>query len=284
VFLTEGLRKPTLLAAAAILLFHLLGSVAARADDDSYSVDGGTYRVVAPPGWDGKSALPLVLFLHGYGQTSAEIVATPDLPGAVTSLGALLVVPDGLNRAWSHAGGPRHDRDDIAFLRDVVADAKRRWPIDSSRVYASGFSIGASMAWDLACHAAEGFAAFLPVSGDFWEPYPEHCDSGPVNLRHVHGIADTTFPMTGRSLRGGQYTQGKLDTSWDILRAADGCKAEPDRLVDETVEAWEGKLACRMWSSCGSGRQLELCLHTDGHDMEPAFLHASLVWALQLNR
>jgi poly(3-hydroxybutyrate) depolymerase len=87
--------------------------------------------------------------------------------------------------------------------------------------------------------------------------------------------------MAGRTLHG-KYAQGNVDRGWDILRATDGCAAEPDRTVSEDVQAWERKLACRIWSSCRSGRQLELCTHTDGHDMEPAFLHASLIWAMQL--
>ncbi len=267
------------LAAALILLFVLDGGRTAAAQV-LYSVADGTYRAVEPPGWDRKTAVPLVLFLHGYGQDSADITGDSALSAAVTSLGALLVVPDGLHHAWAHVGAPTHARDDIAFLRAVIVDAKRRWPIDASRVYASGFSIGASMVWDLACHAAQGFAAFLPVSGAFWLPYPEHCDSGPVTLRHVHGLLDKTVPMAGRTIFG-QFTQGDVGKGFDILRATDRCAPEPDRTVNETVQAWDGALACRIWSSCRSGHELELCTHPDGHDMEPAFLHASLIWALQ---
>jgi len=266
--------------AAVVLLLHLGGSASA---DGSFTAADGSYRAVEPPGWDRRSALPLVLFLHGYGQSSADMVGDSGVAAAATSLGALFVAPDGLHHAWAHVGAPTRDRDDIAFLGAVITDAERRWPIDAAKVYASGFSIGASMVWDLACHAAQGFAAFLPVSGDFWLPYPERCESGPVNLRHVHGLADTTVPMAGRTIRG-RFTQGNVDKGWGILRATDGCAVAPDRTASEDVHAWEGKLACRIWSSCQSGRQLELCTHSDGHDMEPAFLHASLIWAMQLGR
>ena len=54
--------------------------------------------------------------------------------------------------------------------------------------------------------------------------------------------------------------------------------------LQQDVGAWEGALNCRVWSSCSSGRQLELCLHSDGHDLEPGFLHAGLEWALALAR
>jgi polyhydroxybutyrate depolymerase len=260
----------------ALAVTALVASGSARAAGD-YAVANGTYRVVEPPGWDGKSPVPLVLYLHGYGQSSGDIVGDADLVAAVTSLGALLVVPDGLNRGWSHVGAPRRDRDDLGFLHAVVADAEARFPIDRAKVYATGFSIGGSMVWDLACHAAQGFAAFLPVSGAFWLPYPTQCESGPVTLRHVHGLSDTTVPMAGRTIRG-RFTQGDVRKGWEILRETDRCAVEPDHA------AKEGYLDCETWSSCAGGHQLSLCLHSDGHDMAPAYLHGGLVWAMTLPR
>ena len=262
---------------AAVLAACLLIGWNARAEDGLYSLAEGTYRAVAPPGWDGKSELPMVLYLHGYGQSSGDITGDADLVAAVTSHGALLVVPDGVGHAWPHVGAPRRERDDLAFLHGVVEDAKRRWPVDGGKIYAAGFSIGGSMVWDLACHAAQGFAAFLPVSGAFWLPYPERCESGPVSLRHVHGLTDTTVPMAGRTIFG-KFTQGDVGKGWDILRATDRCGAEPDSTVTE------GDLNCQQWSGCGSGRVLELCLHGDGHDMEPRYLSGGLAWAMRLGR
>lgn len=272
-------------SARALLLLLAVGAVSgagasARAEEGLYRIPTGTYRAAAPPGWNGTDKLPLVLFLHGYGESSAKIVGDKDMVAAVTGLGALLVAADGVNHAWSHVGAPRHDRDDIAFLRAVIADAETRWPIDRARVYAAGFSVGASMVWDLACHASEGFAAFVPVSGAFWLPFPGRCESGPVNLRHTHGMADPLVPMTGRTLRSGA-TQGDVHKGWDILLATDRCAATPDRTFVETVGAWEKRLECEDWTSCASGRELELCMHDDGHDMEPAFLRHGLEWAMR---
>jgi polyhydroxybutyrate depolymerase len=258
---------------AALALALLLAGHAACAAE-LYTIAAGTYRVVAPPGWDGKTPLPLVLYLHGYGQSSAEVVADADLVAAVTSVGALLVVPDGLDHAWSHVGAPRHARDDLGFLHAVVDDAERLWPVDRTKVIATGFSIGGSMVWDLACHAAQGFAAFLPVSGAFWLPYPTRCESGPVTLRHVHGLSDTTVPFEGRTILG-RFTQGDVRKGWEILRETDRCAVEPDS------ETKEGYLDCKTWTSCAGGHRLSLCLHGDGHDMAPAYLHGGLVWALQ---
>jgi len=256
-------------AVAALAVAAAILGASARADEP-IMLAGGDYRAVLPKDWDGTTPRPLVLFLHGYGQSSTDVTGDAGLAEAVTSLGAVLVVPDGLNHAWSHVGAPRHERDDLGFLHAVVADAERRWPIDPRKVYAAGFSIGGSMVWDLACHAPQGFAAFLPVSGAFWLPYPERCE-GPVRLRHVHGLTDTTVPMAGRTIFG-QFTQGDVRKGWDILLATDRCAAAPG------PSRREEDLTCQDWP-CANG-QLELCLHGDGHDMEPRYLHGGLAWAL----
>jgi polyhydroxybutyrate depolymerase len=262
--------------AAAILLAVAACAAPSHGEPGRYELANGSYRVAAPPGWDGKATLPLLLYLHGYNQSSAEVMADAALVDAVTGSGALLVVPDGLGKTWSHVGSPSHARDDLAFLHAVVDDARARYPVDGARIVAAGFSQGGSMVWDLACHASQGFAAFLPVSGDFWLPYPQGCESGPVNLRHIHGMNDQTFPMIGRPLRGGQYTQGDIGKSLTIMQQTDRCGSEADRIEQQ------GELKCWIWSSCLSGKRLELCLHGDGHEIKGQWLSEGIAWAFKL--
>ena len=239
------------------------------------TIADGTYRVATPPNWDGKQPLPLVLYLHGFREDSAKIMARDDLVDAATQMGALFVVPDGVDSGWSHAGAPSHKRDDIAFLHAVIADAETRYPVDRRRVFAAGFSIGASMVWDLACHGAAGFAAFLPFSGDFWMPYPSGCESGPVDLRHTHADNDHTFPMGGRPLMGGKFHQGDLHQGMAILEATDGCAVDADR------QSRDGDLDCESWSRCSSGKMIELCLHHEDHQIEGRWLKSGIDWALK---
>lgn len=250
-------------------------SVSAEAEPQRVSLVEGTYRGVVPPNWDGKRAMPLVLYLHGFREDSATITDNAGLVAAVNEFGALLIVPDGVDKSWSHTGAPSRKRDDIAFLHAVIVDAEQRWPVDKARIFATGFSIGGSMVWDLACHGATGFTAFLPFSGDFWMPYPEHCETGPIDLRHTHAVNDHTFPMSGRPLFGGQFHQGDVHQGFAILEATDSCAAEPDR------KSRDGDLDCESWTNCGSGKQLEMCLHNGDHQIQPDWLHRSIDWALR---
>ena len=261
------------LAVALIACFPL--SARALLPCDPCLLESGTYRAIPPPHWNGRDKLPVLLFLHGWQASGSDMVADDAVSGPAAKEGFLLIAPDGAAGTWSFTGAPSQGRDDIEFLREVLADVGRRWPVDAANVVASGFSIGGSMVWELACHAAEPFSAFLPFSGGFWEPLPSSCAAGPVNVRHVHGRADTTVPLAGR-LIGGRWRQGDILRGFNVWVTDDRCQPEPES------RQREGDLDCAAWSACGSGRSLQLCLHGRDHMIDPAWLDEGLRWALTL--
>src|SRR5207244_2426435 len=76
--------------------------------------------------------------------------------------GAIVVFPNGTTRfdsgrlaTWNAgdccAGAVKRGADDVGFIRAVVADVQKRWSVDKRRVYATGMSNGAMMAYRLAC-------------------------------------------------------------------------------------------------------------------------------------
>lgn len=261
---------------AALALAPTVAPTVARAEGpcEPCALPGGTYHAIAPPGWNGTDRLRLLLFLHGFRGTGTETIRDARITGPAGRLGFLVIGPDGLEGSWGHVGSAHRVRDDVAFLRAVVADAERRWPIDRGAVIAAGFSQGGSMVWDLACYAAPDFTAFLPFSGGFWMPMPDRCASGPVFLRHTHGTEDRVVPMQGRSFLGGKYRQGDIIAGFVRWRDADGCNLRPDMTADE------GDLSCESWTRCASGRRLQLCVDPQDHRFFGSWIEASLRWAL----
>jgi polyhydroxybutyrate depolymerase len=266
---------------AALAVSTLAMAAEARACDPTVActIADGDYFVHVPPGWDGHSALPVVMFFHGYGGSAEGVMADAGLGDALGGAGILLVAPQGLtengaNRSWSFPGKRFGGRDDFAFVGHVLDDVERRWPVDRSRVLAAGFSVGGSMVWSLACLTPGRFTAFAPVAGAFWRPEPTGCPGGPVSLRHVHGLADPMVPMQGRALRGGALHQGDVLAGMATWRRVDGCPEAPDR--DEK----RGALTCRTWSAsaCRSGRELVLCLHPGEHEIEPGWILDAFHW------
>jgi polyhydroxybutyrate depolymerase len=235
-------------------------------------VADGRYVAALPATWDGHARMPLLLFLHGYTGTGEAVLADQAVAPVAKAAGFLLVAPDGAGGSWAHVGSPSQARDDIAFLKAVLANVRRRWPVDPRLVVAGGFSQGASMVWDLACYDAGDFTAFLTFSGGFWQKLPHGCTSGRVNLRHVHGTADPTFPMAGRTILQ-KYRQGDILQGLAIWRTTDRCTDHPDQ------RRQTDGLDCAIWSRCASGAQLQFCRFPGGHEMQGRWLADGLAWA-----
>lgn len=234
------------------------------------TVGTGRYYAAPPPGWDGESPLPAVIFFHGYRSSGANAIANDALRQAVHAAGYLLVAPDGLAGTWAHVGSPSDRRDEMAFMDDVRADLMARWRVDSDRLLVTGFSQGGSMVWDLACYRGDAYTTFAPISGAFWQPLPDHCPGGPVTLRHVHGTADTVVPMAGRAIRE-TFRQGDVREGFALWRRHDGCAATPDRKINL------GELRCQVWTDCDGGA-LQLCLHDGGHRFRAAWVAEAIDW------
>lgn len=239
-------------------------------------VASGSYRIVLPPRAAGDRPVGAIMYFHGYQGSAEETIADPGLLAVARRLGVALVAPDGAGRTWSYPGSPARNRDEFAFVGQVLDDVVARFPIDPGRILASGFSQGGSMVWYLACRMPARFAAFAPIAGAFWEPLPERCDGPRPPLIHVHGTSDMTVPLAGRALRSGAR-QGDVFRSLATL-APGGCTAP----WAETARSPSGaeEIVCRIATGCGGEARLELCLHAGGHSADPAWVERA--WRLMM--
>jgi polyhydroxybutyrate depolymerase len=239
------------------------------------SVPTGTYLLHAPSGWDGKTALPTMMFFHGYRSSAANEMANPEMTRFADETNTLLIVPNGLNGQWSFPSSPHPGRDEFAFVAAVLDDVEKRVPVDQTRLWASGFSIGGSMTWYIACYLGNRFAAFAPIAGSFWDPAPSDCPSGPANIRHIHGLSDRTVPLEGRAI-GTSFRQGDTWVGLSMWKHINACKPEPTRIEKET------NMICRIWQNCGSGKELRLCLHPGEHEIWTDWLRDDSRWVDEL--
>lgn len=132
--------------------------------------------------------------------------------------------------------------DDVAFVRAVIADISRKQSVDAARVYAVGFSNGASLTYHLACHAADVFAAIAPVSGSI--EVPDCSPTDPVSVIIFHGTDDENVNYNGGIARHAIY--GRTDTTvFDAVTfwvRANGCDPEPSKsILGNTVRHTFGK-------------------------------------------
>ncbi|MEL6233170.1 MAG: PHB depolymerase family esterase [Pseudomonadota bacterium] len=237
------------------------------------AVPEGYYLALPPPDWDGVSPLGLVVFFHGWNSSPEGMTRNRALTAAVHRRGAMLILPWAQTGYWRQIGPGRAEpgRDEAAYVRAVMQDVAARWPIDPARRLASGFSRGASLVWNLACYTGELFTAFAPIAGGFWRTTPDECPSGPATLRHIHGTADRVVAFD----RQGVYNSAPIPDGFALLAGLAQC-AGPGAPVTQ------GKLTCRDWTACATGRALQLCLHDGGHSIPAEWVAEGYDWMIGL--
>ncbi len=156
-----------------------------------------SYRLYKPASV--AAPAPLVVMLHGGFGSAEQAERAYKWDELADSDKFIVAYPEGLHRAWNVNGGgccgrpAREGVDDVAFIGAAVADIAKNIAIDLARVYATGMSNGAIMAYTLACDT-DTFAAIGPVSGTQLDA----CRSPrPASVFHIHGTADRLVPYQG---------------------------------------------------------------------------------------
>ncbi|NNK77385.1 MAG: polyhydroxybutyrate depolymerase [Litoreibacter sp.] len=242
-------------------------------DADPCETPQGSYHAVLPEDHGGRK-LPALVFLHGAGGTGKGILRQAD---PFLERGYAVIGPNGMERegrfrtGWYFHPVWGEKRDELNFVREVIADAEARFGIDPDQVLLGGFSIGGSTASYLACADPTLARAYAPVAGGFWRPHPEDC-AGPVNLLHTHGWRDKTVPLEGRPLRDGFVYQGDIFVTLQIWRAENGC----DGMRADSFET-DGPFWRRKWETCNDGA-LEFALHDGAHSIPKGWSSMVMDW------
>jgi polyhydroxybutyrate depolymerase len=176
-----------------------------------------TYQVHVPNNL--KPGAALVLVLHGGGGSGAYAARHTAMSEVADREGFIAVYPDGTAplsavnnlRTWNAvhccSGAYQDGVDDVGFLTALIQKMQATYPIDSKRIYATGNSNGAMMAYRLAAEKSELIAAIAPLSGSIGGD-PDTSDSddsikiiptpkNPVAVAIFHGTADDTVLYQG---------------------------------------------------------------------------------------
>ena len=123
------------------------------------------YVVFIPHDYKADKAYPVILFLHGAGETKGgskepvEVGIGPAIKKHEKTFGFITVIPQSEKRTWQadSADGKRA----IAILDQVCMEYKT----DPKRIYLTGLSMGGFGTWSLAAKFPDRWAAIAPVCG-----------------------------------------------------------------------------------------------------------------------
>jgi putative tributyrin esterase len=100
-----------------------------------------TYRVILPAVIQPAQKLPVVYLLHGGGGNFREWSNDSDVARFAEG-GLILVMPEGESSYYTNAVDRPKDRFEDYIVKDLIADAESRFPIDPSRRSIFGVSMG----------------------------------------------------------------------------------------------------------------------------------------------
>lgn len=263
--------RPVLLAQILAGVVSVVLPISAAADQSCggpktpCETANGSYHIVVP---DRPGPHPVMMFLHGAGGQGSSLVRPSGTSKQAVERGYAYIAPNGLIRpgrnrpGWSFHPDFPGQRDEAAFLQEVMNDAATRFNIDRDHSILAGFSIGGSLVSYIACATPGAFGAYAPMSGSFWRPHPSGC-VGPVRLLHTHGWRDQVVPLEGRLIRqiaGRDFAQGDVFHAMTLWRAANGCDNYRADRFQTDGDFWR-----RIWTDCTPGTALELALFDGGH-------------------
>ncbi|VVT22908.1 putative polyhydroxybutyrate depolymerase [Roseovarius sp. EC-HK134] len=250
--------------AILLALSALTGPAWACGPDTDCQLGDRHYRIAMPEGQIG-SPVGAVVFAHGYRGSAAAVMQNQNLRQVVSDMGLALIALKSADDDWVIPYAPRHmDSDgsvEFRYVEAVIEDAARRFPIDTERLMAAGFSAGGMMVWNLACTMPERFAGFAAIAGTFWMKPPETCATPAASLVHIHGTTDPTVPLAGRPIL--ETRQGDVAESLDMYQALGGFTPTGETELEDLV--------CQNRRNA-TGDVLDFCLHPGGHSFRSSYL------------
>jgi len=234
-------------AFAALAMLFAADDASLRAGDHTRTLNEGglerNYLVHVPPQYDPATPMPVVLAFHGGGANAGNMVTFSGLNEKADEAGFIVVYPEGTGRlermrtfnAGNCCGYAASQQiDDVAFTRRILDDLENVANVDRRRIFATGMSNGAMMAYRLASELSDRIAAIAPVGGSMGT---KDCHPGrAVSVMHFHGDADEFVPFKGGRGRGISGTDFySVEHSIAAWAKADGCGTTPTttRLPDQ---------------------------------------------------
>lgn len=171
------------------------------------------YILKSPRNNASKKQKPLLLSLHGYTDKPRLMEFYTGWSRRADRDDFFVVYPEGTQNpeekklSWNASSccnpAVKNDVDDVEFLVTLIEKLSTELPIDTNKIFITGFSNGGKMAQMLAAERPDLITAVGVMSGtaggsiDFSRADFVNNPTGAVNIVFVHGEEDTGVPIEG---------------------------------------------------------------------------------------
>jgi polyhydroxybutyrate depolymerase len=202
------------------------------------------YLLVEPRTLEPARRYPVILVLHGDGGDGDGFHAGYPFETA-SGADAILAYPDGIGFTWDLES--TLDNRDVKLAEAIFDELSARFPVDRSRLYATGYSSGGFLANVIACQRSGLLRAIASNAGgapykqaQTWpNGYPKCPGQAPIAMLALHGEDDM-----GVTLSSGRF-------SAEYWAYVNGCK------TDEMETT--GYDRCHVYRGCPTGKAVGFC-------------------------
>jgi polyhydroxybutyrate depolymerase len=180
------------------------------------------------------------------------------LTEAATRRGYAVVYPNGVARRWNDGRGGS-PQDDVGFIHLLLDSLGLELPVDSGRIYATGISNGAGLAYRLACELPGTFAAIAPVAGGPAAVMRERCAvTRPISVISFQGTRDPLMPYGGGDVASGRGRVLGAEQSAALFARVGGCTPSPTIGIEPDTVRDGTRVRRALYSGCTGGREVVL--------------------------
>jgi polyhydroxybutyrate depolymerase len=167
-----------------------------------------SYLLYVPEAYDGTEDWPLVINYHGFNINAGTQMELSQMNAVADTAHFLIAYPQGLQvfspvlnasaPGWNPINGLLSNTDDISFSNQLISEINSMYQVDQARIYTTGWSMGATMAWQTACALPDRVAAVAAVSQQMADLQIADCNPGrafPTLL--IHGTGDSIALFNG---------------------------------------------------------------------------------------
>lgn len=234
-----------------------------------------TFLTHLPTGYNTSTNYPLVLAFHGGSPLGYQSIQYQSrLSQKSDSSGFIVVYPEGVkiagNRTWNAGGccapATGLNINDVGFVNSLLNNLFASRPIDTMRVYATGFSNGALLCYRIANQLTSRFAAIAPVAGDLmyypWNP------SRAIPIISFHSYLDQNVKYYGGTTIGSTGTYfPPQDSMFSIISSNYACNTVKSILFHNVNQFDHFK-----YSNCTCNSVIEQYVSYDGDHSWPGGL------------
>ncbi len=224
------------------------------------------YFVHLPPQKFLSYPVPVLFCLHGGGGNARSMIGlTLERFNELSDIdGFIVVYPQGAEKGWNDgrkgdfSKAIVDDIDDIGYFISIIADLKKKFNVDASRIFACGISNGGFMSARLACELSGAISGVAIIAATIGVDYLPQCiPSKPLKVLIMNGTSDPLVPFNGGEIKIFRKSRGTIissDEAFKFWSVQNKCSSLPskDLLPDNDPE--DGTRVEKYWySACKDG-------------------------------